>query len=469
MARKKRVIEGVEAIDIGDKGKVIARTAEGEIVMVDEGCVPGDVIDFIYMRKKKGLKAGKVKRIVKESEWRVDPFCEHFGVCGGCKWQNLDYQKQIELKERSVINAIKRIAKDDESKVDSILGCEQTERYRNKLEYTFSTKRWLTDEEIASGEDFSSEGGAVGFHRAGVFDKVVPIDQCHLQNDLTNIIRNRIAEIAKTHDMSFYNIKGHEGFLRNVILRNTIAGEWMLTMIFGEHDEEKRNKLFDILIAEFPQVISWNYMINTKMNSSTLDLQSQNYAGVDHIKESLGDITYRISPKSFFQTNSTQAKHLYDVAKEYAELEGGEVLYDLYTGTGSIAIYMSSGCDRVVGIEEVPEAIADAKLNAQDNQIENTTFLVGDVKEVLKPSFREEYGAPDVVVTDPPRAGMHPDVVETILELSPPKIVYISCNPSTQARDILLLKEKYELVKVKPVDMFPHTSHIESVALLKKK
>lgn len=465
MARRKTEIENVLAIDIGNKGQIIGKAPDGEIVVIMKGCVPGDTIDFIVNKKKKGLKHGFVKTIKKLSPDRVAPFCEHFGTCGGCKWQNLSYAKQLELKEEAVRQAIKRIAKDDSTKVLPIKGSDKIKEYRNKLEYTFSSKRWLTDEEVHSGADFSNRSG-LGFHIAGAFDKVLHLDKCHLQEDLSNQIRNKTTEICEKAGYTFYDIRNNQGLMRNLMIRNTRTGQWMVTVIFGEKNEDAIEHIFTNLKTSFPQVESWNYMINGKMNSSTFDIEAVNHSGADHISENIDGIKYRISPKSFFQTNSHQTAILYGTAKKFADLNPEDVVYDLYTGTGSIALFMADQCKKVVGIEEVSVAIDDARLNAQNNGIQNAEFLVGDVREVLKVSFKETYGAPDVVITDPPRAGMHEDVVDTILELAAPKIVYISCNPSTQARDILLLKSKYDLAKVVPVDMFPHTSHIESVALL---
>ncbi len=464
--RKKKIIENVVAIDVGDKGHTIGRTQEGEIVIINGGCVPGDTIDFLHLRKKKGLKFGLVQRITQYSVDRVASFCEHFGTCGGCKWQNLDYTAQLKYKYQAVSQAIRRIAKDDQDKVSEIIACDKISEYRNKLEYSFSSKRWLTDEEIASGQDYSHQAG-LGFHIAGAFDKVLNIDKCHLQEDLSNQIRNQIGAIAKEKNWKYYDIRNNHGFLRNIVIRNTTIGEWMVTVVFGNSDVEAIDEFFQTIIPLFEQVTSWHYMINEKKNSSTSDLLSVHVEGTTDIKEKIGSILYKISPKSFFQTNSYQTQNLYDQAKVLADLKSDDIVYDLYTGTGSIALYLADSCHKVVGIEQIPEAIADAKENALNNNIDNAEFFVGDVKDVLKESFKELYGRPDVVVTDPPRAGMHPDVVETILSLEPEKIVYISCNPSTQARDILLLKSKYVLERVVPVDMFPHTSHIESVALLR--
>lgn len=465
MARRKVILENVEIIDIANKGQAIGRTPAGEIVSVQKDCVPGDIIDLLVLRKKKGLKQGVVKQLKKESSDRVTAFCDHFGTCGGCKWQNLDYNRQLSLKENTVRQAIKRIAKDDETKVKSIKGASRIREYRNKLEYTFSSKRWLSNEEINSETSFENRKG-VGFHISGTFDKVLHLDKCHLQSDLSNQIRKEIDNISESKEYSYYDIRNNTGFLRNLVVRNTVFGEWMVIIVFGENHKDSIDELFKILVQKFPQVDSWSFMINGKMNSSTFDIDVVNVSGKDHIVEKLSDIKYRISPKSFFQTNSYQASILYDQAKEYAQLSSKDIVYDLYTGTGSIALYLASQCQKVIGIEEVKEAIDDARLNAIDNNITNAEFLVGDVRTVLLPEFAAQYGSPDVVITDPPRAGMHADVIDTLLHLAAPKLVYISCNPSTQARDILLLKEKYELIEVVPVDMFPHTSHIESVALL---
>lgn len=467
MARRKRIIEDISVIDIADKGNAIGKAPSGEIVILLGNTVPGDIVDMIYAKKKKGIKHGYVDKIKSYSEHRVEPKCDHFGTCGGCKWQNFNYQQQVLHKENAVKQAIKRIAKDDEDKVNQIVAADDIYNYRNKLEYTFSTKRWLTIEEINSDIDFSDRAG-LGFHISGAFDKVLDIQTCHLQDDLTNKIRNVLRDLAVENEWPFYDIRNNNGFLRNVMVRNTTLNQWMVTIIFGR-DDKLIPDVFEKLQLQFPQVTSWNYIINSKANSSFHDLDVQHVSGTFHIKETLGDITYRISPKSFFQTNSYQAKKLYDTAVGMANVHAEDIVYDLYTGTGSIALYLAKHCKKVVGIEVISEAIEDAKINATNNKISNAQFLVGDVKDVMDPKFGETYGHPDIIITDPPRAGMHIDVVTTILEISPKKLVYISCNPSTQARDILLLKEKYSLDSITPVDMFPHTSHIEAVALLSLK
>ncbi len=465
MARRKRIIEDIEVIDIADRGHAIGRMPTGEIVIIMGEAVPGDVVDMVYTKKKKGLKHGFVSGYKSKSSHRVEPRCQHFGTCGGCKWQHLDYNQQATHKENAVKQAIKRLAKDDDSKVNPIKAARKIYNYRNKLEYSFSTKRWLTQEEVDSKEEFSQRPG-LGFHISGAFDKVLNVDQCHLQDEFTNKIRNTYRALAIENDWSFYDIRNNHGLMRNIIVRNTTLGQWMLTFIFGANDEKAIKSVLEKMQASLPEITSWHYIINTKANSSFNDLPSHHVAGTTHIEEKLGEITYRISPKSFFQTNSYQAKTLYDVALAMADLQPTDTVYDLYTGTGSIALYMAHQCQKVVGIEVIAEAIEDAKINAEINNIDNATFLVGDVKDLLDPTFAERHGAPDIIMTDPPRAGMHEDVVTTLLKLAPKKIVYISCNPSTQARDIQLLKGKYVLDQVTPVDMFPHTSHIESVALL---
>lgn len=463
MRRRKKIIENVEIIDIADKGNAFGRTPEGEIILV-EGAIPGDIINTIILRKKKGLKFGRVAQTNIYSQFRTTSFCEHFGVCGGCKWQNLDYQKQAELKENAVKAAIRRIAGDEEAKVKPIITASKTRYYRNKLEYAFSNKRWLTEEEIEGNEQIDNRH-AVGFHRAGAFDKVVDIDKCHLQEGLTNDIRNSLRKYAVERHLSFYDIKANNGLLRNLIIKNTRDGQWMVTIVFGQDDDNIPIFMKD-MVEQFPHVASWYYIINTKQNDSIHDQHAIHFNGKEKIQEKLDHINCLIGPKSFFQTNPHQAEALYRKASEYANLQGNEVVYDLYTGTGTIALYVAAQCKSVVGIEQIPEAISDAKLNCNLNDIKNCEFIVGDVKDTLDVDFQHRYGVPDVIITDPPRAGMHEDVVNTLMQLKPRKIVYISCNPSTQARDIKLLKAQYDLIQCTPVDMFPHTSHIENVALL---
>ncbi|MEE9373364.1 MAG: 23S rRNA (uracil(1939)-C(5))-methyltransferase RlmD, partial [Saprospiraceae bacterium] len=412
MRRRKKTIEQVEVIDIADKGHSIGKTPSGEILLID-GAVPGDNIDMVVLRKKKGLKFGKVLKINTYSEYRTEPFCGHFNQCGGCKWQNLNYEKQAELKENAVKAAIRRIADDDEGKVESILKGKKTRYYRNKLEYAFSNKRWLTEEEISSEEVIEARN-AVGFHKAGAFDKVVEIEQCHLQEDLSNKVRNHLRDKALEKGYTFYDIRNNHGLLRNLTIRNTTTGQWMVTVVFGEKKDQIQEIMID-LSTTFTDITSWYYMINEKKNDSVHDQVAIHYKGEKGIIENLGHIKCYIGPKSFFQTNSTQAVNLYQIAIDYAELSADDILYDLYTGTGTIALYAAKFCKMVVGIEQIPEAIDDANHNSTINNITNCNFLVGDVRDTLSLEYKEKYGAPDVLITDPPRAGMHADVISTIL------------------------------------------------------
>jgi len=467
MGRKKRIVENLNVVGIADKGMAVARDNEGMVYFVKDS-VPGDVIDLLVLRKKKGFKTGIVHRLIKPSPKRTEPFCSHFELCGGCKWQNLSYLDQLAFKEDNVKAAIQRIAKSTETEILPILGATPITHYRNKLEYSFSTKRWLTDAEIKSKE-VGLQKPALGFHAPGTYDKVIDVTKCYLQEELSNEIRNWIREYAIKEELSYFDIQAKTGFFRNLIIRNSTLGDWMVNVIVGENEKEKIEACCNALEAKFPQVSSLFYTINKKANDTIYDLDVFHHSGKAFMMEQLGSLKFKIGPKSFFQTNSHQAKNLYDIAVDFADLKGNEVVYDLYTGTGSIALYLSQKCKSVVGIETVTEAIDDAKENSSLNKIENAHFLAGDVKDVLNLKFRDTYGSPDVVITDPPRAGMHKEVVETLLQLEAPKIVYVSCNPATQARDIHLLSEKYFCEKVQPVDMFPHTSHIESVALLIKK
>lgn len=465
--RRKKVYQNVKITGIADKGKAVGRDEEGRVFFV-EGPVPGDVVDVLVLRKKKGFLTGVVDNYQSYSEKRKEAKCQHFGVCGGCKWQNLDYQEQLAQKETIVKDAVRKIGQISPDLVLPIMGCEETFYYRNKLEYSFSSKRWLTTEEVQSDEVIDQKP-AFGFHRPGVFDKIVDIESCHLQAGLTDEIRNFVRKYALENGLSFYNIRENYGFLRNCIIRNSTLGEWMVTMVFGEKKEKEIPQMLQSLVDEFPQISSLNYVVNQKKNDTILDQEVINFSGKAFMLEALGEVAYKIGPKSFFQTNTKQAIRLYDVAVDFAELSGKENVYDLYTGLGSIALYLSRHCKQVVGVETVIEAIQDAKENAKHNGITNAQFVVGDVKDMLNPEFVQNYDRPDLIITDPPRAGMHKDVVQTLLEIACSKLVYISCNPATQARDLALLSEKYETIKIQPVDMFPHTSHIETVALLKLK
>ncbi len=462
--RKKRMVEDVLVVDVADKGKAVAKDSEGRVYFVD-GPVPGDVVDILVIKKRKSHFQGVVKAYKKLSEYRVEPKCQHFGVCGGCKWQHFDYDAQLKYKFNTVLNAMTRIGKVPAEVIKPIKGSEKIFHYRNKAEYSFSNKRWLTAEEVKSDADIK-QSPAFGFHRPGAWDKIVDIQECLLQDPLTDKIRNGIRDYTHTHDISYYDPREHTGMMRNVIVRCTTTGDWMVIVSFAKPEMNIVTGLMDYLKEGFPEIKSLHYVINQKLNDTILDQDIICYSGTPYIVEHLGDVKYKIGSKSFFQTNSTQAKVLFDTVAEYAGLRGDENVYDLYTGLGSIALYISKAVAHVTGIEEVAAAIDDARTNAELNNITNTTFYAGDVKDILTSKFTLKHGKPDVIITDPPRAGMHKDVVEMLLEIEAPRIVYVSCNPATQARDIELLSAKYKAVSMQPLDMFPHTHHIENVALL---
>lgn len=467
MARRKKtqkIVEDLLIVDVADRGKSVAKDEEGKVYFLDTG-VPGDVVDIRVGRKKKKLFQGTVINTKSYSKDRVDPKCSHFGICGGCKWQHMSYEAQLRYKYNTVINAMTRIGGISAEVIEPIVGSVKIFNYRNKLEYSFSNKRWLTAEEIARKEEVL-QSPALGFHRAGAFDKVVDIDTCHLQESLTNEIRNFLRVYTLERNISYYDARHHHGFMRNVILRNNTKGEWMVILSVAEDDDDILYPLLDEMKNRFPQIVSLHYVINTKRNDTILDQDIICYHGESYLINYLKEVKYKIGPKSFFQTNTKQAETLFDTVVEFAEFTGTENVYDLYTGLGSIALYVANQVDHITGIEEVEAAIEDARVNAEFNNIKNTTFYAGDVKDILTDEFSEKHGKPDVVITDPPRAGMHPDVVNTLLALVAEKIVYVSCNPATQARDLALLSEKYDVVKMRPVDMFPHTHHIENVALL---
>jgi len=462
--RKAKMVSNISVIDVADRGKAIGRCEEGEIYILDKA-VPGDNVDAMFIKKRKGVKQGIVKKYNTLSDKRAEPFCQHFGICGGCKWQNMSYESQLIYKHKQVKDALTRIAKVDEAQVLPIKACQQEREYRNKLEYSFSSHRWFTQDELDSDVEFENKN-ALGFHPAGSFLKVVDVKKCHLQDDRSNQIRNFIRDYAAEHGLAYFNLKQESGFLRTMIVRNTSIDQWMLIMCFYKEDVEAREKLLDTLVDKFPFITSLQYVINRKKNDTIMDQEIICYHGEPIIIEQLGDIKYRVGPKSFFQTNSLQAKVLYDTTMEFANLQPEETLYDLYTGIGSIALYAAAACKKVIGIEEVAPAIENAKENAALNEIDNCEFYAADVKEMLNKEFIAEHGKIDVLITDPPRAGMHKDVVMTILDAEPDRVVYVSCNAATQARDISLLKAKYDHKLSQPVDMFPHTHHIENVALL---
>lgn len=466
MSRKNKepvVLSNVEITGIADKGKGVGRAEDGQVVFVDN-VAPGDIVDVLVFKKKAGHMFGVPQTFLKYSEDRVLPFCKHFGVCGGCKWQHITYEAQIRNKQSVVENAMQRIAKIPIQEILPIIPAVKTTYYRNKLEFAFSNKRWLSRREMEAG--ISNYKNVLGFHRAGAFDKIVDIEHCYLQEDPSNPLRNRIRQIALQQGLTFYDLKENKGFLRHIMVRVTTIGEVLLIASFHQNDPSLIHPFLDKILEEFPQITTLCYCINPKLNDFVLDLDMITYSGKGFIEEQLKHVRFKIGPKSFFQTNTRQAEILYDVVVEFAGLTGTENVYDLYTGIGSIAQYIAKDCKQVVGIEEVKEAIVDAEENAALNNLANTVFYAGDVKDILTHEFAEKHGKPDLLITDPPRAGMHAKVVQMLLQLEAPRMVYVSCNPATQARDLNLLHEKYDVLKVQPVDMFPHTHHIESVALL---
>ncbi len=466
MARKKKnvIVEQVAFTGIADRGKSVGRNEEGRVFFAQE-VAPGDVADILIIKKKREYREGVPVKFHKYSEERVEPFCEHFGSCGGCKWQHLDYESQAKYKQEVVENNLKRIGKIEVGEFLPLLRAKETVYYRNKLEFAFSNKRWLEKEELNT--EVSNEEDVLGFHRSGAFDKIININHCWLQSELSNKLRNAIKEIGIRQKLPFFDIRQNSGFLRHILVRTSTLGELMLIVSIFENDPERINPFLDEILRQFPEITTLIYTINSKQNDFLLDLDMITYHGPGHIREKLGHVLFKIGPKSFFQTNTHQAKELYDIVVDFADLRGDENVYDLYTGLGSIALYIAQNCQQVVGIEEVEAAIEDARKNAALNGIENAVFYAGDVKNILTESFAEKHGKPDLLITDPPRAGMHEKVVSMLLDLESPKIVYVSCNPATQARDLNLLKIKYDVIKVQPVDMFPHTHHIENVALLK--
>ena len=464
--RKPKIKESVRMHGIADKGRAVGRDEEGMVYFV-EGAVPGDVVDVLVKKKKSSFMQGTVHATQTFSDLRIEPFCAHFGECGGCKWQNLSYESQIHFKEQVVRDAFKRLGGISIGEFHPIMGCEQTVGYRNKLEYSFSDKRWVPQSELDSQVEIDWDN-ACGFHRAGAFNKIVQIEKCHLQEDLSNQIRNHVDKFSKERSWTYYNSKDHKGLLRNLMVRNSTLGEWMILMIFGEDDKPAVEELMNSLVENFSQLTSVFYVINKKLNDTHNDLDYVHFHGQEYITERLGHIDYRIGPKSFFQTNTRQAKQLYDKVLEFAALQGTEKVIDLYTGLGSIALYIADKCERVIGIEEIPQAIEDAKVNMKLNEIRNTAFEVGDCKDAFNSEFLEKFGQPDCIIVDPPRAGLHKDVVNVLNTSGAEKIIYVSCNPSTQARDIALMKENYEIIEMQPVDMFPHTHHIENIASLKR-
>lgn len=466
MARKKKdlpLLNGVEILDVAAEGNSIARV-DDMVVFIPFGA-PGDIADVKIDRKKKNYAEGHIEKLTTPSAVRVEPRCEHFTVCGGCRWQHLPYDFQLKCKRQQVVDALERIAKIPYPEVKPTLGSENIWEYRNKMEYTFSNKKWLTFDQLRSGEEFP-ERRCAGFHIPGAFDKVLDINSCHLQDHLGDRLRLFIKQFGMEHDYAFYDLRGQTGLLRTLMIRISSTGEVMAVMVFGEDDRERINTLLNAVAEEFPEITSLLYVVNTKVNDTIADQEIILFKGREFIEEEMEGLKFRVGPKSFYQTNSRQAHRLYSVAREFARLTGDELVYDLYTGTGTIACFIAPKARHVVGIEYVPEAIEDAKINAAVNGLDNTEFYAGDMKNVLTADFIEAHSRPDVMIVDPPRAGMHEDVVKVILEASPRRIVYVSCNPATQARDLALLHEKYDIEAVQPVDMFPHTQHVENVVAL---
>jgi 23S rRNA (uracil1939-C5)-methyltransferase len=460
---KKRFFEDVAIVDIAEEGKGVGK-ADDFVIFVDKG-VPGDIADIDVYRSKKNFGEGRIANLKHASEYRTQPFCEHFGTCGGCKWQHMTYDAQLKFKQKSVADALTRIAKIDVAGMLPIIPSPADKYYRNKLEYTFSNKRWLNDGENRTDEVLNIMN-ALGFHIPGRFDKILDINHCWLQAEPSNSLRNSIREFVIQNGYSFYDLKGHSGALRNLIVRTSSTGETMVIVVFAYADEDEVTKLMNFIDKEFPEITSLLYIINQKKNDTIFDQEVIAWKGPEYIYEEMNGIKFRIGPKSFYQTNSIQALRLYEIARDFADFKGDELVYDLYTGAGTIANFIAGNVREVVGIEYVPTAIEDAKINSAINNIGNTKFFAGDMKDVLAPAFVAEHGKPDVIITDPPRAGMHPDVVNRLMEIEAQKIVYVSCNAATQARDLLVLKEKYDITKIQPVDMFPHTQHVENVALL---
>jgi 23S rRNA (uracil1939-C5)-methyltransferase len=468
MGRKKELplLEKVRITDIGSEGNALARV-DNQVVFVPM-LIPGDVVDIKIIKNKKRYLDGKVVRFHEYSADRVAPVCRHFGVCGGCKWQHLPYNLQLRYKQKQVADNLRHIGKIETTSVSPIIGSSEVLMYRNKLEYAFSDKRWLTQEEISSDNDFEKED-ALGFHIPGLFDKVLDIRECHLQPEPSNAIRDAVRRYAHKNSFRFFNIRQQSGFLRNLVIRNSGDGKFMVIVVFFHDEPVRREGLLDYIASEFPQITSLFYVINSKKNDSLSDQDPILYKGQDHLVEELDGLKFRIGPKSFYQTNTAQAVKLYKAAAGMAGLTGKEIVYDLYTGTGTIACFIASETAKVIGIEYVEEAVRDAAANSAINNISNTEFFAGDIKDVMSETFINKYGSPDVIITDPPRSGMHEDVIKKILSANPRKLVYISCNPATQARDIVLLSGRFNVTRIQPVDMFPQTHHVENIVLLEKR
>ena len=470
MSRKitnKIVFNHIKVLDAGAKGVSVAKAPDGKVVFIPN-VVPGDVVDVQTFKKRKSYYEGKAVRFHEFSEHRTEPVCQHFGVCGGCKWQNMKYDQQLYYKQNEVKNHLQRIGKIEIPEFEPILGSKEQFFYRNKMEFGFSNARWMTEQELDSEEVIENKN-ALGFHIPKMWDKILDIEKCHLQQDPSNAIRNEIRAFALEHHLEFFNPRNHEGFLRTLMIRTSSTGEIMVLIQFFEEQKENRELLLNFLAERFPEITSLQYVINGKANDTIYDQDVKLFKGRDYILEEMEGLHFSINAKSFYQTNSEQAYELYKITRDFAGLIGNEIVYDLYTGTGTIAQFVSKNAKKVVGVEAVPEAIHDAKANAVRNNITNCDFFVGDMKVVFNETFIAQNGTPDVIITDPPRDGMHKDVIEQILKIAPEKVVYVSCNSATQARDLALMDEKYQVTRVRPVDMFPQTHHVENVVLLEKR
>ncbi len=461
-ANKPKFFENVQIIDIAEEGKGVGK-ADDFVLFVDKA-VPGDVADVQVYRSKKNFGEGKITELKQASEYRTTAFCEHFGTCGGCKWQHMTYEAQLKFKQKSVVDALSRLAKINVDGIMPIVPSPADRYYRNKLEFTFSNKRWLYDGE--NKEDGTLNLNALGFHIPGRFDKILDVNHCYLQAEPSNSLRNEIRDFTIQQGYTYYDLRNHSGMLRNLVVRTSSTGEIMVIVVFAYAEQSEIDNLMSHIDARFPEITSLLYIVNQKKNDTIFDQDVVAFKGPEYIHEEMNGIKFRIGPKSFYQTNSIQALRLYEITRDFADFKGDELVYDLYTGAGTIANFVAGHVREVVGVEYVPTAIEDAKVNSAINNITNTKFYAGDMKDVLVADFVAEHGKPDVIITDPPRAGMHPDVVARLMEIEAPKIVYVSCNAATQARDLLVLKEKYDTVKIQPVDMFPHTQHVENVVLL---
>lgn len=464
---EKIVFENVEVLDAGAKGVSVAKAPDGKVIFLPN-VVPGDVVDIQTLKKRKAYYEGKAIKIHSKSKHRIEPVCEHFGVCGGCKWQNMNYNQQLFYKNQEVQNNLKRIGKIELPEFEEILGSKEQFFYRNKMEFGFSNSRWMTDEEIQSGKEFDNKN-ALGFHIPRMWDKILDIEKCHLQQDPSNAIRNEVRSFANEHNLTFFNPREHSGLLRTLMIRTASTGEIMVLIQFFENDKKNIDLILNHLSEKFPAITSLLYVVNSKPNDTIYDQEVVLFKGREYILEEMEGLHFSVNAKSFYQTNSDQAYELYKITREFAGLTGNELVYDLYTGTGTIAQFVSKKAKKVIGVEAVPDAIKDAKANAVRNNITNCEFFVGDMKNVFNDEFIAQHGQPDIIITDPPRDGMHKDVVAQILKIAPEKVVYVSCNSATQARDLALMDETYKVTRVRPVDMFPQTHHVENVVLLEKR